>query len=216
MTPTRRDPGPAELATRTQLSRPAAEVAPKLLDALLVSDLGPRVVVRVTEVEAYAGLGSDPASHAHRRRTERNSSLFGPVGHAYVYFTYGMHWCLNVVAHPEGTAGGALIRAGEVVTGVSAARSRRTSARSDRDLARGPARLAMALGVAGAQDGIDLLDPRSPLRLELRAVDAPMAIGVGPRTGIAGEGADTPWRFWVDGDPTVSPYRRAAARKSTR
>ena len=74
----------------------------------------------------------------------------------------------------------------------------------------------MALGVAGAQDGIDLLDPRSPLRLELRAVDAPMAIGVGPRTGIAGEGADTPWRFWVDGDPTVSPYRRATARRSTR
>ncbi len=216
MIPARREPGPAELAARTQLSRPAAEVAPRLLGALLVSDLGPRVAVRVTEVEAYGGVGSDPASHAHRRRTERNASLFGPVGRAYVYFTYGMHWCLNVVAHTEGTAGGALIRAGEVITGVSAARSRRTSARRDRDLASGPARLAVCLGVTGDQDGIDLLDPVSPLRLELQAVDGSLAIASGPRTGIAGAGADTPWRFWVDGDPTVSPYRRSAARKSTR
>lgn len=216
MTPAPRDSDPQERAHRTLLRRPAADVAPLLLGALIVSDLGPRVAVRITEVEAYAGLGMDPASHAHRGRTARNASLFGPVGHAYVYFTYGMHWCVNVVAHPEDAAGGALVRAGEVVTGVSIARGRRTSARTDRDLARGPARLATALGVVTrAQDGIDLLDPSSPLRLELVTDQRSVAIARGPRTGIAGDGADTPWRFWLDGDPTVSPYRRAPSRKPT-
>ena len=212
MMPAPRDPDPS----RALLTRPAADVAPLLLGALMYSDLGPRVAVRITEVEAYAGPGLDPASHAHRRRTARNASLFGPVGHAYVYFTYGMHWCLNVVAHPEDAAGGVLIRAGEIVAGAPTARSRRTSARTDRDLARGPARLATSMGVTRAQDGIDLFDPSSPLRLELSADGESLPMSTGPRTGIAGEGADTPWRFWVQGDPTVSPYRRAAARTPRR
>ncbi len=111
---------------RAFLLGPAAEVAPRLLGAELTSDLGPRVSLRITEVEAYAGVGQDPGSHAHRRRTQRNAAMFGPPGHAYVYFTYGMHWCLNVVAHPEGEAGAVLIRAGEVVVGVAAARSTTT------------------------------------------------------------------------------------------
>jgi DNA-3-methyladenine glycosylase len=194
---------------RACLTAPADQIAPLLLGAVLTSDLGSRVTLRITEVEAYAGVGQDPGSHAHRRRTERNAVMFGPPGHAYVYFTYGMHWCLNVVAHPEGEAGAVLIRAGEVLTGRETARGRRPAARSDRDLARGPARLAAALGVTGVQDGVDLLDPASGLRLVLPAAPSPADIAAGPRTGVAGPGAPTPWRFWLDGDPTVSPHRPA-------
>jgi DNA-3-methyladenine glycosylase len=200
-------------ALRAFLLGPAAEVAPRLLGAELTSDLGPRVSLRITEVEAYAGLGQDPGSHAHRRRTQRNAAMFGPPGHAYVYFTSGMHWCLNVVAHPEGEAGAVLIRAGEVVRGLATARTRRSAAHSDRDLARGPARLTAALGVTGDQDGVDLLDPHSPLRLALSTHPAePSRLASGPRTGVAGAGAPTPWRFWLDGDPTVSPHRPASPR----
>jgi DNA-3-methyladenine glycosylase len=195
---------------RGLLIGPAHEIAPRLLGAELTSDLGPRVIVRITEVEAYAGIGQDPGSHAHRRRTERNAAMFGPQGHAYVYFTYGMHWCLNVVAHPMGEAGAVLIRAGAVVAGLETARSRRSAARTDRDLARGPARLATALGVTGSVDGIDLLDRDSPLRLDLTVGGAARsAIDSGPRTGVGGDGAPTPWRFWLSGDPSVSPHRPA-------
>jgi DNA-3-methyladenine glycosylase len=198
---------------RAFLTGPPHEIAPRLLGATLTSDLGPRVTVRITEVEAYAGLGQDPGSHAHRRRTERNAAMFGPPGHAYVYFTYGMHWCLNVVTHPEGDAGAVLIRAGEVVVGLEKARGRRPAARADRDLARGPARLAGALGVDGSQDGVDLLDPTSSLRLALpEGGSTPGPVGSGPRTGVAGAGAPTPWRFWLDGEPSVSPHRPATPR----
>jgi DNA-3-methyladenine glycosylase len=203
-------------AGRASLTGPPSVVAPHLLGATLISDLGERVALRITEVEAYAGVGQDPGSHAHRRRTPRNTSMFGPPGHAYVYFTYGMHWCLNVAAHPTGGAGAVLVRAGEVVEGVTAARGRRPAARSDRDLARGPARLAAALGVTGAQDGVDLLDPRSALRLlTVERGAAPPAHSSGPRTGVAGAGAPTPWRFWLADDPTVSPHRPAAPRRPT-
>jgi DNA-3-methyladenine glycosylase len=199
-----------DAAFRALLMAPADELAPRLLGAVLTSDLGPPVSLRITEVEAYAGVGQDPGSHAHRQRTERNAAMFGPPGHAYVYFTYGMHWCLNVVAHPLGQAGAVLIRAGEVLTGLATARARRPAARSDRDLARGPARLAAVLGVTGAQDGMDLLDPASALRLVLPSSTAgPDAVATGPRTGVAGPGARTPWRFWLHGDPTVSPHRSA-------
>ena len=193
---------------RASLTGPAPEIAPRLLGSILTSDLGSRVSVRITEVEAYAGIGQDPGSHAHRRRTPRNAAMFGPVGHAYVYFTYGMHWCLNVVVHPRGEAGAVLIRAGEVVTGKATARTRRPSARTDRDLARGPARLAAALGVTGDLDRVDLLDPKSPLRLSVGPITQDVsAVSAGPRTGLAGDGAPTPWRFWLVGDPTVSPHR---------
>ena len=190
--------------------RHAVEVAPLLLGATITSRIGgQQVCVRLTEVEAYGGQGEDPGSHAFRRLTPRNATMFGPPGRAYVYFTYGMHWCLNVVTRPEGTAGAVLLRAGEVVEGVEVARARRGSAVRDRDLARGPARLTVALGVTGALDGVDLLDPRSPLRLRLSG-GAPVDIRVGPRTGVGGEGAANPWRFHLPDEPTVSPYRRAA------
>ena len=199
---------------RELLDRDPAHAARGLLGALLISDLGERVAVRITEVEAYGGLGEDPGSHAHRRLTQRNAAMFGPVGHAYVYFTYGMHWCLNVVAHEPDRAGAVLIRAGEVTAGVSAARARRPAARVDRDLARGPARLAAALGVTGSQDGIDLLDPGGPVRLELQGTQpSDPEVSAGPRTGVAGAGAGTPWRFWLADEPTVSPHRPATPRR---
>jgi DNA-3-methyladenine glycosylase len=188
----------------------AVDVAPRLLGALVTSRVdGHLVSIRITEVEAYGGVAEDPGSHAFRRQTARNAAMFGPPGHAYVYFTYGMHWCLNVVTQPEGTAGAVLIRAGEVTEGIEVARVRRPACSADRDLARGPARLAMALGVTGDLDGADLFDAGSLLRLTLPERPAP-AIEVGPRTGVGGEGAATPWRFHLHDEPTVSPYRRAA------
>ncbi len=171
------------------------------------------MTVRITEAEAYGGVGQDPGSHAHRRATARNASMFGPPGRAYVYFTYGMHWCLNVVAHEPGVAGGVLIRAGAVTAGTTVAHERRATARSTRDLARGPARLAAVLGVTGEQDGIELIDPSSPVRLEAPHPPVPAdQIATGPRTGVPGLGASTPWRFWIVGDPSVSPHRPAKPR----
>jgi DNA-3-methyladenine glycosylase len=172
-----------------------------------------RVAVRLTEVEAYSGTGTDPASHAHRGRTPRNAVMFGPPGRLYVYFTYGMHWCLNIVCAPDGTAAAVLLRAGEVVDGLPAARDRRPTARLDRDLARGPARLARALGLDGAANGTPVLDGSGPLTLTRppRRLD-PGLIRHGPRVGVA-VGAGTPWRFWIDGDQTVSEYRRHTPRR---
>ncbi len=183
------------------------QVAPTLLGALLVHG---DVVLRLTEVEAYAGE-SDPGSHAFRGRTPRTEVMFGPAGIAYVYFTYGMHWCLNVVAGPDGSASAVLLRAGEVVQGLDAARARRPGAK-DRDLARGPARLTKALGVDGSLGGTDLLDAASPLRLEPGEPVDPARVLAGPRVGVAGLGASTPWRSWIEGEPTVSPYRPAVPR----
>jgi DNA-3-methyladenine glycosylase len=177
------------------------------------------VAVMLSEVEAYAG-SIDPASHSFRGMTGRNAVMFGPPGHAYVYFTYGMHWCANVVCSPPGVATGILLRAGRVVVGEELARSRRgfDSARSARDLARGPARLCQAMAINRSQDGEDLLDPASDLRLRA-AVGAeraahPARIESGPRVGVS-QAADIPWRFWFAEDPTVSPYRRAVPRRRT-
>ena len=191
-----------------RLDDPVAEVAPTLLGAVLRAG---RVAVRLTEVEAYAGE-QDPGSHAFRGRTPRTEVMFGPAGRAYVYFTYGMHWCMNVVTGPDGEASAVLLRAGEVVEGIEEARVRRPGAK-DRDLARGPARLTKALGVDGSYGGTDLLDPASPLRLSPGNPVDPALVRVGPRVGVGGEGAPTPWRFWVDGDPTVSVYRPAVVRR---
>ncbi len=204
------------MIVRADLARHPADVAPALLGAVLACTREDgQVAVRLTEVEAYAGVGEDPGSHAHRRRTPRNTTMFGEVGHLYVYFTYGMHWCLNIVTHTDGLAGAVLLRAGAVIRGEPIARSRRPAATRDRDLARGPARLAAALGVDGSLDGVDLLDLASPVRLlppEDAPTDASPVIRTGPRTGVAGPGAPTPWRFWFDGEPTVSPHRPAQPR----
>lgn len=176
-----------------------------------VDDGHTEVAVRITEVEAYGGVGQDAASHAFRGLTRRNATMFGRPGLLYVYFTYGMHWCLNVVCHSDGGAGAILIRAGQIVRGVPRARERRPSARRDADLARGPARLAQALGLDGTYDGVDLLDPGSAVRLE-GSVGSPenVCMLTGPRVGIR-EPSDPverlSWRFWLSGEPSVSVYR---------
>ncbi|GHJ38563.1 DNA-3-methyladenine glycosylase [Streptomyces sp. TS71-3] len=199
---------------REFLDRPVLDVAKGLLGRLLVRNTpeGP-IELLLTEVEAYAGE-VDPGSHAYRGRTARNEVMFGPPGHAYVYFTYGMWFCLNVVCGPENHASGVLLRAGEIVEGAELARLRRPSARHDRELAKGPARLATALDVDRALNGTDLCGgPDAPLQLlNGNPCDADR-VRNGPRTGVSGAGGVHPWRFWIDGDPTVSPYRPHTPRK---
>ena len=195
------------------------EAAPALLGAVItVADPAGRVAIRLTEVEAYRGE-KDPGSHAFRGRTARNASMFEAGGCIYVYFTYGMHHCLNIVTGPAGISRAVLLRGGEVVDGTELARERRPAARTDRDLARGPARLCSALGLDRSDDGALLGGPGSRISLTLprlqRAPD-PARIRSGPRTGVAGPGGDGssfPWRFWLHGEPTVSPYRPAAPRR---
>ena len=204
------------LIPREFLSRPAQEVAPDLLGCVFEHETADGLVaVALTEVEAYAGE-VDPASHAYRGRTVRNAVMFGPAGHAYVYFTYGMHFCVNVVCMPPGTASAVLLRAGQVIAGEELARARRGPASTPRDLARGPARLCQALGIDRRLDGADLSDEASPLRLRKAVAtvrsEEKTAIHTGPRVGVR-EGADVPWRFWLDGAATVSAYRPYARRK---
>jgi DNA-3-methyladenine glycosylase len=191
-------PGSAELPA--VLGGPVLDVAPLLLNAVLRHG---DVAVRLTEVEAYAGP-DDPGSHAYRGPTPRTTVMFGPPGHLYCYFTYGMHVCCNVVCGPEGTASAVLVRAGEVVDGLELARERRPRS-SDRDLARGPARLCRALGIDLSHDGTDLVAGAVTLTLAER----PINVSAGPRVGLR-QAADRPWRYWSTGDPTVSTYRPAA------
>lgn len=191
-------PGSADLPE--VLSSPVLEVAPLLLNAVLRHG---EVAVRLTEVEAYAGP-DDPGSHAYRGRTPRTAVMFGPAGHLYCYFTYGMHVCCNVVCGPEGTPSAVLLRAGEVVDGLELARARRPSA-TDRDLARGPARLCKALGIDLSHDGTDLVGGAVTLTLG----KSPREVSTGPRVGLRAA-PDRPWRYWSTGDPTVSTYRPAA------
>ena len=192
---------------RALLERPATQVAPLLLGAVL-SHRG--VSLRITEVEAYLGGGTDPGSHAFRGQTRRNASMLGPAGRLYAYFTYGMHVCANVVCSPDGEASAVLIRGGEIIEGIADARARRASSASDRDLARGPARLTLALGIGLGDDGSDLALP--PFKLTLPTEPADFLPG--PRTGVSGEGggAEFPWWFWMPGEASVSPYRRAVPR----
>jgi len=199
---------------RAQLARPALALAPRLLGAVVVSEVdGARVAVRLTEVEAYEGA-DDPASHAFRGLTPRTAVMFGPPGHLYCYFTYGMHWCANVVCGVEGAASAVLLRAGEVVDGHDVARSRRPAARKDADLARGPARLASCLGLGAQQNGTDLCDPGSPVRLDSMPLRRRPAVASWPRVGITAA-TEHPWRFWLADDPTVSTFK-AGGRKRPR
>jgi DNA-3-methyladenine glycosylase len=193
------------------LAGPVEVAAPGLLGCRLAAG---GVMVRLTEVEAYDGVGLDAASHSHRGRTARNAVMFGPPGRAYVYFTYGMHWCMNVVCRPEGTASAVLLRAGSIVDGIELARTRRLGA-SDRDLARGPARLTQALGIASETYGVNLLAPDAPVRLLPPDPSAPeVEVHCGPRVGVVGE-PERPWRFWLAGEASVSAYRPHVPRRRT-
>jgi DNA-3-methyladenine glycosylase len=206
--------GSPRSVTRDWLARPALIVAPRLLGAVVESEVdGARVAVRLTEVEAYAG-GEDPASHAYRGRTTRTAVMFGPAGHLYCYFTYGMHWCANIVCGPDGIAAAVLLRAGEVVEGLELARARRPACRRDTDLARGPARLATCLGLAAGQNGIDLCDPSAPVRLVSVPARRRIGISAGPRVGIT-VATEHPWRFWLPDSPAVSTFK-AGGRKRAR
>jgi DNA-3-methyladenine glycosylase len=211
--------GPTEqsgaIIPREFFARPATEVAPELLGCVLEHESADGLVaVRLTEVEAYMG-DVDPASHAYRGRTARNAVMFGPPGHAYVYFTYGMHFCVNLVCQLPGTASAVLLRAGQIIAGEELAGARRTSRHARpaaRDLARGPARLCVALDIDRSLDGADVCDQSSPVRVRLGPCGGEWQVRSGPRVGVS-QGGGVPWRFWADGDPTVSVYRAHAPRR---
>jgi DNA-3-methyladenine glycosylase len=191
---------------RTDLARSAPQVAPALLGAHLThATHDGTVTVEITEVEAYTG-SDDPASHAHRGPTPRNQLMFGEAGHLYVYFSYGMHWCANIVTGAEGEPAAVLLRAGRVISGTGLARKRRGERITDRHLARGPACMAQALGIDAAVKGADVLG-ESPLTLASGRDVSAKEISTGPRVGVR-LAADVPWRFWVTADPTVSAYKR--------
>ncbi len=185
--------------------RPSTEVARDLLGCLLTDGA---LTFRLVEVEAYTGP-ADPASHSFRGKTARNAAMFGPPGRLYVYFTYGMHWCMNAVCGPDGEPSAVLLRAGEIVEGELEAAARRPEVRPV-DRARGPARLARLFGVTGAYTGTDLTAPDSPLRLVAGDPVADSQIRTGPRVGLnprLGAAAEWPWRWWLAGSPAVSVFR---------
>ncbi|MHB8330470.1 MAG: DNA-3-methyladenine glycosylase [Acidimicrobiales bacterium] len=180
----------------------ALEVAPQLLNKLL--ERGSRVG-RIVEVEAYRGA-DDPASHAYRGPTRRNAAMFGPPGRLYVYFTYGMHWCANVVCGPEGVAQAVLLRALAPVSGLEEMRARRAAGPrriEDRQLTSGPAKLCQAFGITGLDDDADLVAGPGDLRILDDGVAPPARPGVSGRVGVSAS-AELPWRFWVPGDPNVA------------
>ncbi|WP_308128257.1 DNA-3-methyladenine glycosylase [Modestobacter italicus] len=212
--------GPGPLIAEEELLGPVDEVARALLGCWVVTDRAEgQVALRLTEVEAYSGQGEDPASHAHRGPTPRAEIMFGPPGRLYVYFSYGVHWCANVVVGPAGRGSAVLMRAGEVVVGEPVARARRPAARVARDLARGPARLTQALAIGPDDRGARLLDPASSVRLHVGT--PPSRISTGPRVGIS-VATDLPWRFWETDAPSVSVFRaggkprRGSARQDGR
>ncbi|UPK73202.1 DNA-3-methyladenine glycosylase [Nocardioidaceae bacterium SCSIO 66511] len=190
-----------------ELARPADEVAPVLLGWTL-SSTRPEgtVTVELTEVEAYLG-GEDPASHAYRGRTARNEVMFGAAGHLYTYRSYGIHWCCNVVTGTDGIASAVLLRAGRVIEGLELARARRGPDVAERALARGPGCLAQALGLTGEDYGADLTGDGC-VRLRRGTCVEPARIASGSRVGVR-LAADVALRFWIDGEPTVSAYRRS-------
>jgi DNA-3-methyladenine glycosylase len=206
---------------RSFFARPSVEVAPELLGCVLWrGSPDGDVAVRLVEVEAYDGE-NDPASHAFRGRTARNAVMFGEPGHVYVYFTYGMHFCVNLVCQPPGRASAVLLRAGEVVQGAELAASRRDSGRrgeqarawSPRDLARGPARLCQALDIDRGLNGADACAADSPLRILPSAGSrSGLLVSTGPRVGVS-QAADRPWRYWLAGDKHVSLYKAAQQRR---
>lgn len=208
-----------EVPLRRFFDRRAQEVAPELLGLHLTHDTPEgAVTLRITEVEAYQGE-QDPGSHAFRGQSKRNGVMFGEPGHLYVYRHMGLHTCVNVVCGPVGRAAAVLLRAGEVVAGQDLARERRRRVgvvEQDRDLARGPARLTVALDITMAFLGTDLLAPEGALTLTRLPGVERASISAGPRVGVSGPGGDGsayPWRFWLTDDETVSAYRAASPRR---
>jgi DNA-3-methyladenine glycosylase len=204
---------------REFFARPSLELAPALLGCRLTHG---GVTVRITEVEAYAGE-LDPGSHAYRGVTPRTRPMFGPAGFLYVYFTYGNHWCANVVAGESGSASAVLLRGAEVVAGHDLARERRPGV-PERDWCRGPGRLTKTLAMDGDESGKDLCVPllgdaaEAVIAGRCEPVD-PVSVRSGPRVGVSGPGGDGtayPWRFWIEGEPTVSTYRPGVIRKRRR
>lgn len=189
--------------------RPAVEVAPELLGAVIVarSEYGV-TAVRITEVEAYEGP-DDPASHAFRGPNATNRAEFGEPGTFYVYRTHAVHRCLNVVCGPGRRPASVLLRAGTVESDETSARQHRRPGLRSRDLARGPGNLARALGIVDLRhDGRSACDAAADLFLAEPTGDVRRErVGRGPRTGVGGPAAGYPWRFWTLGDPSVSAYR---------
>lgn len=197
--------------SRSELATDVLVAARRLLGCILEAETPDgTVAVRLVEVEAYRGA-DDPASHCYRGLTQRNAVMWGPAGFLYTYFVYGMHFCANVVCLTDGVPGAVLIRAGEVVSDVGVAHVRRPTARADRELASGPARLASLLGLGRDSNGLDLTDPASPVRLLAGPPVPEAAVRTGPRVGVS-SAKTRPWRFWVDGSPAVSAYRPAVVR----
>jgi DNA-3-methyladenine glycosylase len=174
---------------------------------MVVADAGTveEVRARIVEVEAYLGA-DDPASHAFRGPTPRASIMFGPAGHLYVYLSYGMHRCANVVCGPAGTAAAVLLRAASVTRGEAVVRTRRGTGTARERLLSGPGNLCRGLAIGAGDNGADLCRP-GRLHLEARTSEVP--VSAGPRVGIS-RAADMPLRFWWAGDPAVS---RGPAKK---
>jgi DNA-3-methyladenine glycosylase len=191
------------MLARGFFARPAPEVAADLIGKVLRKP-AEGLAARLVEVEAYRQ--DDLASHAHRGLTARNAPMFGEPGHAYVYFSYGSHWCMNVVTGVNGVGEGCLLRAAEPLAGLELMRARRGPTVADRDLLRGPGRLGQAFGLGRGDSGTDVCGTGS-LQLDDDGVRLPMASG--PRVGIS-LAADLPWRFYVPGSPWASSYKRSA------
>jgi DNA-3-methyladenine glycosylase len=198
----RRGDSPVAEPPREWFARPTEEVARDLVGCVLIVDAGTpsAVVARIVETEAYLGL-SDPASHAYRGPTPRSEVMFGPAAHLYVYFTYGMHYCVNMVTEPDGVAGAVLLRAAAVEEGVTIVSARRGESVAVAALLRGPGNLCRGLAITRVDDGIDLLDRGSRVHIEQRTEMPPIAVGT--RVGIR-QAADRLLRFSWAGDPAVS------------
>jgi len=183
--------------SRQFYARDPLDVAPALLNKVLhYGTLSGRIV----EVEAYQGT-ADPASHAFRGQTKRNATMFGEPGYLYTYFTYGMHWCANVVCAEPGVAAAVLIRALAPLTGLETMRQRRAVSRRDTDLCSGPAKLCQAFGLGSEHDGTDLI--AGPVQILDDSMPAPAEPVQSTRIGLS-KGVELPWRFYVGDDPNVS------------